>query len=121
MADSTDDIPPTPKSRKEAGRAKSRSNATGSNSRSDRLATIEQLLIKSVEVVKDGEPTKMSALEAMLYRLVQKSVAGDRKAEQAIHKFEEFALQHSAPQVEIVFVDNEYTKAFAKAMEDGGV
>jgi hypothetical protein len=82
------------------------------------LAVIERLLLKPVDTVKDGQPTKMAALEAILYQLLRKSLSGDKKAERALQKFEEFAHRNSAPQFEIVFVDNDYTKAFAASQED---
>jgi hypothetical protein len=40
-------------------------------------------------------------------------VLGDPRALRIRLKYEEFARQHSKPRIETVFVDNEYTTAFA--------
>ena len=82
------------------------------------LVVIERLLQKPVDAMKDGHSTRMPALGAIMFQLVQKSLAGDKKAERTRQKFEEFALQDSVSELEIIFVDNDYTRAFA-ASEDG--
>lgn len=77
------------------------------------LSVIERLLRAPVAVLKDGQPEKMSTLEAIVFQLVQRSLAGEKKAERALQKFEEVARRNSAAELEVVFVDNEYTTAFA--------
>lgn len=77
------------------------------------LSVIDRLLRVPVAVLKDGQPEKMSTLEAIVFQLVQKSLTGDKKAERARQRFEEFAKRNSAAELEVVFVDNEYTTAFA--------
>ena len=56
---------------------------------------------------------KATTLEAILFRLWQKEVLGDTRALKIRLKYQEFARQHSKPRIETVFVDNEYTTAFA--------
>ncbi len=56
---------------------------------------------------------RVTTLEAILFRLFQKEVLGDARALKIRLKFEEFARQHLKPRFETVFVDNEYTRAFA--------
>jgi hypothetical protein len=56
---------------------------------------------------------KVTTLEAILYRLWLKEVAGDARALKIRMKYQEFARQFSKPRIETVFVDNEYTAAFA--------
>jgi Family of unknown function (DUF5681) len=74
---------------------------------------IEGLLTKMVEITVGEITLKVTTLEAILLRLWTKEVGGDPRALKLRLKFEEFARQFSAPRVEIVFVDNEYTTAFA--------
>ena len=74
-----------------------------------------------VAVLKDGQPEKMSALEAIVFQLVQRSLTGDKKAGRVRQKFEEFAKRNSATELEVVFVDNEYTTAFAASGGAGDV
>jgi hypothetical protein len=81
------------------------------------LAVIDQLLVGPVQIVMNGETKKMSALEAILFQLLQKSLSGDKKAQRALREYEEFANRNQAAQFEIVFVDNEYTKALSARRE----
>jgi hypothetical protein len=93
-------------------RNKAKPNATESP-----LAVVERLLLKPVDIKKDGLPTKMPVLEAITYQLLQRSLKGNKKADRALQKYKEFAERNTAPQFEIVFVDNEYTNAFAASRE----
>jgi hypothetical protein len=62
-----------------------------------------------------GEKSRrVTTLEAILFRLWQKEVLGDPHALKIRLKYQEFARQHSKPGIETVFVDNEYTTAFAE-------
>jgi Family of unknown function (DUF5681) len=74
---------------------------------------IDRLLLKPVEITVGEKSRKVTTLEAILFRLWQKEVAGDTRALKIRLKFQEFARQHSKPRIETVFVDNEYTAAFA--------
>jgi Family of unknown function (DUF5681) len=79
------------------------------------VSLIDRLLVASVNIVKNGVPTRMSAMNAIIHQLLQKSLSGNRKAERALREFEAFASRNMTKQLEIVFVDNEYTTAFAAA------
>jgi hypothetical protein len=74
---------------------------------------IDRLLLKLVEITVGEKSRKVTTLEAILFRLWQKEVAGDTRALKIRLKFQEFARQHTKPRIETVFVDNEYTAAFA--------
>jgi hypothetical protein len=86
-------------------------------------AFIERELLRKVDAVKDGKPTKMTAMAAVLYQLLQKSLSGDKKADRVLQIYHEFANRSNAQtvQLEIEFVDNEYTMALAAAQEDDDV
>jgi hypothetical protein len=73
---------------------------------------IDRLLLKPVEITVGEKSRKVTTLEAILFRLWQREVAGDTRALKIRMKFQEFARQHSKPRIETVFVDNEYTAAF---------
>jgi hypothetical protein len=74
---------------------------------------IDKLLLKPVEITVGEKSRRVTTLEAILFRLWQKEVQGDARALKIRLKYQEFARQHSKPRIETVFVDNEYTTAFA--------
>ena len=119
MADPPDNDRPDARRKPERSRSnKTRNGRVKASQTRSHLEVIERLLHKPVEVMKDGRSTKMPALGAIMYQLVQKSLAGDRKAERVRQRFESHALESSASEFEIVFVDNDYTKAFAASRDD---
>jgi hypothetical protein len=77
------------------------------------LAVIERLLFEPVEVVKNGEPTRMSSAVAIINQLMQKSFSGEKRAARVLQKYAAFANRDGATQLEIVFIDNEYTAALS--------
>jgi hypothetical protein len=79
------------------------------------VTLIDRLLMEPVKIVKNGVPTRMPAINAIIHQLLQKSLSGNKKAERALREFEAFASRNMTKQTEIVFVDNEYTAAFAAA------
>jgi hypothetical protein len=74
---------------------------------------IDKLLLRPIEITVGEKSRKVTTLEAILFRLWQKEVLGDTRALKIRLKFQEFARQHTKPRIETVFVDNEYTAAFA--------
>jgi hypothetical protein len=81
---------------------------------------IDKLLLKPVEITVGEKSRKVTTLEAILFRLWQKEVIGDARALKIRLKYQEFARQHSKLKFETVFVDNEYTKAFAAIPQSKG-
>jgi hypothetical protein len=80
---------------------------------------IDRFLLKQVEITVGEKSRRVTTLEAILFRLWQKEVLGDARALKIRLKYEEFARQHSNPEIETVFVDNEYTTAFAAVPLEG--
>jgi hypothetical protein len=74
---------------------------------------ITKHLLKPVEITVGETSRKVTTLEAILHRLWLKEIAGEPRALKIRLKFEEFARQFAKSRVEVVFVDNEYTAAFA--------
>ena len=81
---------------------------------------IDKLLLKMVEITVGEKSRKVTTLEAILFRLWQKEVLGDARALKIRLKYQESARQHSKLKFETVFVDNEYTKAFAAIPQSKG-
>lgn len=81
---------------------------------------IDRLLLRPIEITVGEKSRWVTTLEAILFRLWQKEVLGDTRALKIRLKFQEFARQHTKPRTETVFVDNEYTAAFASVpLKDG--
>jgi hypothetical protein len=67
-----------------------------------------------LKITVGDKSRKVTTLGAILFRLWQKEVLGDAHALKIRLKYQEFARQHSKPRIETVFIDNEYTTAFAE-------
>jgi hypothetical protein len=80
---------------------------------SNTIETIDGLFIAPVRITVDGETRNLTALEALLLQIWRKEMAGGSRALSVRLKFQEFARQNIAPQVEITFVDSDYTRALA--------
>ena len=74
---------------------------------------IDKLLLRPVDIDVAGKPRRVTILEAILYRLWEQEVHGNTHALRIRLKYQKFARQQSKPRIETVFVDNEYTTAFA--------
>jgi hypothetical protein len=77
------------------------------------VAIIDRLLLAPVKIVLNGEPRKVSALEAIVFQLLQKAMSGKGRAYRALLKYQEFASLNLEKRLELTFVDSEYTRAFA--------
>ena len=74
---------------------------------------IDKLLLQPVDVAVAGRSRRVTTLEAILFRLWQKEVLGDTRALKVRLKYQDFARGQSKPRIETIFLDNEYTTAFA--------
>ena len=81
---------------------------------------IDKFFLKPVEVTVDGETKVISTLEAIVMQLWLKEVSGDQRALKVRLKYQEFARQNSEPRLEVIFVDNDYTRALAGVPTTGG-
>jgi hypothetical protein len=82
------------------------------------VALVDRLLVAPVQIVKNGVPTKMPALNAIMYQLLQKSLSGNNKAQRALREFQAFASRNTTKRPAIVFVDNDYTAAFSASQPE---
>jgi hypothetical protein len=77
------------------------------------LEMIDNLLLTSVKITRDGEPKWVTTLEAILEQLWSKGIAGDRRAMAVYIRCRDLAPQVADGTVQITFADSEYTKAFS--------
>jgi hypothetical protein len=82
------------------------------------VALIDRLLMAPVKIVKNGVPVRMTAVNAIIHQLLQKSLSGNPRAERALREIDAFASRNKTKQLEIVFVDNEYTAAFSASLPE---
>lgn len=74
---------------------------------------IYQLILKPVEITLNGETRKVPTLEAIVTLVSLKALSGDQRALALQLKYKAFGAQNSERKVEIVFIDNDYTRALA--------
>ncbi len=79
------------------------------------LEIIERLLTRQVSLSVSGEPKQVSAAEAIVLQLVQKTLSSNRRACRALLKYQEFAKRRGDPSSELQFVESDYTQAFANS------
>jgi hypothetical protein len=83
------------------------------------VETIDRLFQSLVEITINGETTKVPVLEAILHQVSLQEMQGRGRAHRVRLKYQEFAIQTSERKTEIIFEDNDYTRALAKASPIG--
>jgi Family of unknown function (DUF5681) len=78
------------------------------------LAIMDRLLACRVPISLRGEPSRVTATEAIVLQLIQKAMSGNPRAWQALLKYQEFANSRSGRSTEVRFVESDYTRAVAK-------
>jgi hypothetical protein len=76
------------------------------------LEMIDELLLTSVKITRDGESKRVTTLEAILEQLWSKGIAGDRRARAVYLRCMELAPQVADGKVQITFADSPYTRTF---------
>jgi hypothetical protein len=79
------------------------------------FAMLERLLSRRPSISVSGEPTRLSATEAIVLQLMQKAMSGNARAWRALLKYQEFANSRSNRSAELRFVESDYTRAVAKS------
>jgi Family of unknown function (DUF5681) len=77
------------------------------------VAIIDRLLLTPVQISLNGETKKASALEAIVFQLLQKAMSGRGRAIRALLKYQEFANRNLERKLELTFVESDYTRAFS--------
>jgi hypothetical protein len=83
------------------------------------LEIIDRLLIRQVSISLQGEPKHVPAAEAIMLQIMQKGLAGNVRAWSALLKYQEFANNRTDKSVGVTFVENGYTRAFARSSSGG--
>jgi hypothetical protein len=78
------------------------------------IATIDGLLLSPIKITLNGEAQRVSTLEAIVFQLFQKAIAGSGRAFRTLLKYQEFASQNLEKKLELTFVDDDYTRAIAR-------
>jgi hypothetical protein len=78
--------------------------------------TVDRLLLSPVHLNIDGETKRIPALEAIVSQLQLKEMAGNARASRILLRYKEFANQHAERQLQLVFVDSEYTRAISNQL-----
>jgi hypothetical protein len=76
------------------------------------LEMIDELLLTSVKITRDGGSKRVTTLEAILEQLWSKGIAGDRRARAVYLRCRELVPQVADGTVQITFADSEYTRTF---------
>ena len=76
------------------------------------LEMIDNLLLTSVKITRDGEPKWVTTLEAILEQLWSRGIAGDRRAMAVYIRYRDLGPQVADESVQITFADSEYSRAF---------
>ena len=77
------------------------------------VAMIDRLLAAPVSIIVNGETERVPAIEAIVLQLLQKEMAGNARAARTLLKYREFAAQNGEKQLEVIFVESDYTKALS--------
>jgi len=93
-----------------ARRAKGRRRCRSTDHEST-LAILERLLSRRLSISVSGEPTRLSATEAIVLQLMQKAMSGNARAWRALLKYQEFANSRSNKSAELRFVESLASKA----------
>lgn len=78
------------------------------------LFAVERLLTRRVSIRVNGESKQIPATQAIILQLLQKARAGDAHAWRVLLKYQEFANQRGDKSINLIFVESDYTRAFAK-------
>jgi hypothetical protein len=77
------------------------------------LETIDKLLLTPVRVTRDGEPKRVTTLEAILEQLWSKGIANNRRALAVYLRCQEFARPVAVGPAQMTFADSDYTRSFS--------
>jgi hypothetical protein len=84
------------------------------------VATVDRLLLATVAITLNGEPTRVTTLEAIMYQLLHKAMSGNATALRVLLKYKQFASQNMQKRVDLSYVENAYTEAVAKLAGESG-
>jgi hypothetical protein len=77
------------------------------------VAIIDRLLMAPIKVTQDGRPAKITALEAIMRRLLQEEIEGNARASAILRKYKQLIRRNDEKRPQVVFAENDYSRSFA--------
>jgi hypothetical protein len=77
------------------------------------LEIIDDLLLAPAQMNINREVTRVTTLEVIISQLQKKEIEGNARAGRALLKFEELSKRVAEKQVQLEFIDDEYTQSFS--------
>jgi Family of unknown function (DUF5681) len=71
---------------------------------------IDKLLLSLIDITENGKARRVTTLEAILLRLWEKDLGGNRRALAVRLKYGELVRQNAETATEITFIDSPYTQ-----------
>jgi hypothetical protein len=78
------------------------------------LGTVDKLLFASTPITLNGNATRVTAVEAIVFQLLRQSMSGNARAFRALLRYKKFVSQNMKKKVDLTFVDSAYTQAVAR-------
>src|SRR6185437_6353980 len=78
--------------------------------RESTLAIVDRLMMSPVQTTLDGNAIRITVLEAIMYQLLQKQMAGNGRAGRVLLKYEGLSKHAGGRRPELEFVESEYTR-----------
>ena len=104
--------PANPKTPTKAGkRARARRRPRASRAPESTLDLLDRLLLIPRPMTLNGEKMKLPTIKVILLQLLQKEMAGNRRARSTLLKYREFAGQTNAQKFELRFIKSEAAEA----------
>lgn len=100
-------------------RARKRGRAHDSRVTESTLSLLDQLLLRPRSMSLNGEKLQLQTIKVILLQLLQKEMAGDRRARNVLLKYRELVGRTDAQKVELRFADSETARATTE-IEPGG-
>lgn len=82
------------------------------------IEILERLLLRPRSMSLNGEKTLMPTIQVILMHLLQKDMAGSRRARNVLLKYREFANRGADQKLDVRFADNSYSPAKTSTPED---
>jgi hypothetical protein len=83
------------------------------------LEIIEGLLERRISISVNGEPKQSSALQAIMFQLLQRASAGKGRAMRTYQDYDEFAARRSSSSTELQFDDDLDDRAAESRVKEG--
>jgi len=80
--------------------------------------SLDHLLLRPRSMSLNGEKTLMPTIQVILMHLLQKDMAGSRRARNVLLKYREFANRGAKRKLDVRFADNSYAPGTSLKPED---